>query len=138
MSAKPILGTWLHIRPQLTYHAEATIVGTSDGLEALRDAVNAALAEGAGKATVFASDGEGYNLAVQRTSTIAGLGAPTYLDEEARNLASMEREYLVRIDKASRQQEVDALQALRWCRANGNPHLDHPRIVSERKGDGHE
>jgi hypothetical protein len=113
---------WLHLRPQFTYHAEASIVGTRKGIEALRDAVEAALSGGEGEATVCASGGEGYGLTVRCSRTIAGLGKPTYLDEEARHLAYMERDYLVRTSKFELKQQREALEALRWCRQNGNPH----------------
>lgn len=113
---------WLHIRSQFTYHAEAVITGTRAGLSCLRDAVDAALESGTGTGNAFASDGEGYEIEVRRSSTVRGIGNPTYLDEEARSLAQLERDYLVRESKLRRKQEKEAYEALRWCRLNGNPH----------------
>jgi len=113
---------WLHVRGQFTYHAEATIRATKTGLLALLDAVQMALADGKGVAEVFASDGEGYELIVERSSTIAGIGKPTYANVEASALADMEKEFLVRESKMIREQNKEALIALAWCRANGNPH----------------
>ena len=113
---------WLHLRGQFTYHAEARIIGTRAGLEALRDAVTDALRDGKGEASVMASDGEGYGLEIVRSRTVSGLGKPTYLDQEARELAYYEREYLVRESKSRRKIEKEAFDALRWCRVNGDPH----------------
>ena len=113
---------WLHIRGQFTYHSEATIVGTKPGLIAIRAAIDQAINTGTGVVQVFATDGEGYDVEVRRSSTVAGLGKPTYADEEARNIAEHERAYLVRERKALRKQDKEALDALRWCRANGDPH----------------
>lgn len=113
---------WLHIRGQFTYHAEATIRATEAGLVALLDATQAAISDGKGVAEVFASDGEGYELIIERSSTISGIGKPTYADVEATALADMQREFLVRCDKLHRNQNREALAALAWCRANGNPH----------------
>lgn len=121
---------WLHIRGQFTYHAEATIRATEEGLLALLDAVQTAIAEGKGVAEVFASDGEGYELIVERSSTIAGIGEPTYADAEAAALAAMEKDFLLRESKLHRAKNKEALSALSWCLANGNPHIPPS---SERK-----
>ena len=51
----------LHIYPSACEHDEVTIIGTPDGLRALRDALTAAIERnGPKKAIVFANDGEGY------------------------------------------------------------------------------
>jgi hypothetical protein len=52
----------LHVYAAQQWHDEACIVGTRKGLEVLRDALNAALADADGVAAghVFANDGEGY------------------------------------------------------------------------------
>ena len=113
---------WLHVRGQFTYHAEATIRGTAEGLAALRQAIDDALREGRGEAEVFATDGEGYGITVDRMRTVASLGKPQYLDEIGRQLAEAERAHLVRYSKQYRAQQKEALAALRWCRANGDPH----------------
>jgi hypothetical protein len=125
---------WLHVRSQCTYHHEAEIVGTRSGLEALQCAVEEALGTGTGTAAACASDGEGYALRVRRTSTIAGLGRPTYLDEIGRELADMERNHLVHTSRAVEKQAKEALEALRWCRVNGNPHLPTPPVEGENRG----
>lgn len=93
---------WLHIRSQFTYHAEAEIRGTREGLTALRDAVNEALEGGVGEGRAYASDGEGYGLFIVRCATVSALGKPTYLNEEARQLAWHEAEYLTREEKHNR------------------------------------
>ena len=60
----------INLYPQFTYHDDAKIAGTREGLTLLRDAINAALdtAQKIGKAErvfeVFTSDGEGYQLSV--------------------------------------------------------------------------
>lgn len=113
---------WLHIRSQFTYHFEAEIRGTKAGLIALRSAVTAAIESQAGESDVFSSDGEGYRVNVHRVSTVANLGSPTYIDQEARELAYHERDFLIRQSKANRKFVREAEKALRWCRANGNPH----------------
>ena len=85
---------WLHIRGQFSYHCEAYIVGSRVGLTALRDAISAALADGDGEATAIANDGEGYAVTVRRTSRLRDMGAPPYIDELAREIAEIERNYL--------------------------------------------
>ena len=120
---------WLHIRSQFTWHAEATIKGTRAGLSELLRAVTEALEVGTGSSSAFSSDGEGYDIEVTRSSTIAGIGKPTYLDEEARALAHHEREFLVRTSKHNREIEKEAFAALRWCRANGDPHKEMPHAA---------
>ena len=73
----------LHIYGQHFYHSPATIRGNRQALEALRDAINMALAEKSGQATaaVCAADGEGYGVEVQRVNTMKNLGHPEYLHE---------------------------------------------------------
>ena len=114
---------WLHIRSQHTYHFEATIRGTQRGLEALKDALEIALQSGAATTYACASDGEGYEVHVARSSAVAGIGKPTYLDQEARELASREYAFLTRQYRNNRPIEKEAFEALAWCRANGNPHF---------------
>jgi len=121
---------WLHIRSQSTYHFEANIRGTRAGLLALRDAIDQALAKQVGTAPVFASDGEGYHVSVQRSRTVSGIGRPTYLDEEARELLEHERATLTRTARHNYPIEREAQEALRWCRANGDPHKV-PRLHRE-------
>ncbi len=83
---------WLHIYGQFSYHSEATVKGTKDGLTQLRDAIDAALATGRGEATVIASDGEGYRVEVISVSTHGELGSPEYVFEEGRRFMSEEAE----------------------------------------------
>jgi len=54
----------LHFRSPTRFDDIAAIVGDRKGLERLRDAVDVAIARGAGGALLFCSDGEGYALAV--------------------------------------------------------------------------
>lgn len=115
---------WLHIRSQSTYHDEAEIVGTKAGLEAALNAICVAIANRDGEASVFTNDGEGYRLSVRCSNRVRDLGEPFYVDEIARELANRERDFIVSNYKMIRKQDAEALKALRWCRANGDPHLD--------------
>lgn len=55
----------LHLYAQLQWHDEAYIVGNRQALESLRDAISKVLAsEGPELVDTFASDGEGYCVAV--------------------------------------------------------------------------
>jgi hypothetical protein len=85
---------WLHVRGQFTYHGEARIVGTRAGLAELQTAIGIALANGTADAFVAAADGEGYAVKVVRSSTVSGLGAPPYIDELAREVAVLERDWV--------------------------------------------
>lgn len=87
---------WVHVVPQFTWHGEARIVGTAKGLQALADAICAAMIKGTGTAEVFARDGEGYGLIVERTATVDGLGEPYYGNEVGRKLADHEHEFYAR------------------------------------------
>lgn len=93
---------WLHMHGQFSYHGEATIVGSRDGLTALRAALDKALADGQGEASVFATDGEIYHVIVRRSRTIRDMGEPPYLDEIARNIACAERGFIAKMDKHNR------------------------------------
>ncbi len=55
---------YLHIYAQSEWHGEAIIVGNRIALEALRDAIDNALATGYGAATAFVGDGEGFHALV--------------------------------------------------------------------------
>lgn len=83
---------WLHVYGQHTYHSEATIRGTVEGLTALRSAIDAAIADGTGAGRVIASDGEGYSVEVVRVSTHGQLGSPEYLYELHGRLMAEEAE----------------------------------------------
>ena len=85
---------WLHIRGQFSYHGEAYVVGSKAGLIALRDALNVAIEQGEGEATVYANDGEGYGVTVRRTSRVRDMGNPPYIDELAREMANFEVDYM--------------------------------------------
>jgi hypothetical protein len=59
----------LHIYPQYQWHCEAYIVGNTEALTELRDALNRAIESGKAETTgkkdgVFVSDGEGYDVVV--------------------------------------------------------------------------
>lgn len=90
---------WLHLRGQFTYHSEAHIVGSRAGLTALRDAINSALDSREATADVFASDGEGYQVLVRRSATIRDMGEPPYLDEIGRQIATFERDFVLKMEK---------------------------------------
>lgn len=70
---------FLHVYGQYCEHSEAVIRGTDAGLRALRDAIDAALAGSEAAAHLFATDGEGYTVKVQLSSTIGGVGTPEYI-----------------------------------------------------------
>jgi hypothetical protein len=57
---------WLHLYAQFHWHDEAHIAGTRKGIEALRDALTAALVnpDGVALASGFVNDGEGYFITV--------------------------------------------------------------------------
>lgn len=77
----------LHIYAQALWHDTAEIVGSRGGLEALRDAINAALAraDGASTEAVFAADGEGYCVLVALCDEQCDLRLP-YTDMESMGL----------------------------------------------------
>lgn len=89
---------WVHMHGQYTHHSEAHILATKEGLEALRDAIGAALSGGKGEATVYASDGEGYSVHIERVP-FSRLGEPPYLDTIARRLMDSEVETIRRFRK---------------------------------------
>lgn len=127
MSEAKYVPAWLHIKSQSRWHGSVIIRGTKAGLVALRDGLNAALDVGTSEASAFASDGEGYGIDIARCRTVSALGKPFYIDEAARDIASYERDQMIRHDKLIRTQNIEAIEALRWCRANGNPHVkDRP------------
>lgn len=76
---------WVHITSQFHEHGEAYVTGTREGLVALRDALDVALAKGDATAEVFATDGEGYGIVVRLSGTLSGLGEPVYFETLARN-----------------------------------------------------
>jgi hypothetical protein len=119
---------WLHIRSQTTYHDAATIFGTRAGLTALFKAVGQAIDARQGTAQAVATDGEGYSVEVRSSQTLRDLGPPTYLDQIAREIAQYERDCLIRSSKLLVKQDAESIAALRWCRANGNPHLSAPSL----------
>lgn len=55
----------LHVYGAPQWHSSVEIVGNSNALTVLRDAIDAALAEGSAKVSVMANDGEGYAIDVQ-------------------------------------------------------------------------
>lgn len=54
----------VHILPQTLWHSPACIIGNLEGLEAIRDLIESALANEHATAAVFADDGEGYRITV--------------------------------------------------------------------------
>lgn len=79
----------LHIYGQQHWHDSAVIVGTPSGLNALRDAIDAALADGKGIADTMTADGEGYSVVVLPANAPPENGEwpyPTpYVDEVAQD-----------------------------------------------------
>lgn len=75
----------LHIYPARSWHDPILIAGSSTGIEALRDACQAALDQGQhGSSEVFTGDGEGYLLLVAIRTSEAMKELPThYVDEVA-------------------------------------------------------
>lgn len=91
--------TYLNIYPQPAWHDPALIVGTTSGIEALRDACQRALDNGTSSAAdVLLGDGEGYSLLVAiQPSEIMPLLPTAYTedfaadhrDEAARRLGTL-------------------------------------------------
>ena len=71
---------WMHVLPQHYPHSHAVIRGNRKALEALRQAIDDALANKVAVANVFANDGEGYAIMVEEVNVLDALGAPFYLD----------------------------------------------------------
>lgn len=117
---------WLHIVSQCSYHQEAEIVGTRAGLTAVLFAVQSALKNGDGEALAFSADGEGYSIKASRRGGVSQIGKPVYLEQIAQGLVSGERDWLISHYRLIRKQDAEAMDALRWCRANGNPHRSEP------------
>lgn len=75
----------LHVYGQEAWHDEAFVVGDVAGLTALRDAIDAALRDGAAVTpVVFVNDGEGYQVVVAAVPDMSGVAVP-YHDEFARH-----------------------------------------------------
>lgn len=74
---------FLHIYGQYAPHCFATIRGTRQGLEALRDAIEDAIESGSGTASVIPSDGESYRVEIYRVGTLGALGSPEYIEDSA-------------------------------------------------------
>mgnify|MGYP000704624513 CR=1 FL=1 len=113
---------WLHIRPQNWSHDLVEMVGTSEGLEAAKAAIETAIQTKSGECCLYASDGEGYPLRIRRSSTLSGLGDPFYLDDVTDRMARSRMRELISHHRLIERQNSEAMEALRWCRANGNPH----------------
>lgn len=77
----------LHLYPQAFWHGDAALVGTRKGLEALRDALNEALAKDApASAEMFAADGEGYTVhVIPADPDLMGRTRCPYTDDVARD-----------------------------------------------------
>ncbi len=69
---------WMHVYGQYQWHAPATIRGNRRALQALRDAIDRAMKEGSGEASVFATDGEGYSVDVHCSEVLSVIGTPEY------------------------------------------------------------
>lgn len=75
----------LHVYGQSFWHCPLDVLGTKEGIEALRDACNVALADGYGEGYSRQADGEGYVIKVRRVDGWEALrGLPgAYVDELA-------------------------------------------------------
>lgn len=73
---------FLHVFPQHSWHSPATIRGNIAALKALRDAIDAAIEKGEASARAFATDGEGYEILIERCATMAHIGEPFYAMQE--------------------------------------------------------
>lgn len=104
----------LHIYPQEFEHCDATIIGTRNGLLALRDAITEALEKGNSEATLLQNDGEGYSLRLACASDQWMQAMPTsYLYQGARNWSETESAaFLAALDgrAASNKQPPDGIQ----------------------------
>lgn len=61
---------WLHIYGQYIWHDDVQIVGNTDAIVALRDALTESLEKGEAQVNdVFAGDGEGYGVTVRVTDS---------------------------------------------------------------------
>ena len=75
----------LHIYSQIMWHDPAYIVGTEEGLIALRNAIDGALARDVGVETSYVNDGEGFSIAIKKVDEVTAekLAVP-YLMAEAK------------------------------------------------------
>lgn len=73
MSRKPS-DPWLHLYGQYQWHSPSRIVGTRDGLLALKEAVARCLEDRRPfEMQAFASDGEGYQITVEEVPSVTAL-----------------------------------------------------------------
>ena len=70
----------VHLHGQPARHDDARIVANREGLLALRHAIDGALASGAAMVPVFASDGDGYTLHVERDDLLFEKAPDHYFD----------------------------------------------------------
>lgn len=87
---------WLHIYGQYMWHSPATIRGTKAGLEALREAVDKALAGDEGRESVIATDGEGYDVMVVMVNLVSAVGTPEYIIQSEDSAREREHNRAVR------------------------------------------
>lgn len=89
---------WLHVYAQYMWHSPATIRGTKAGLEALRAAIDRALAGDEGRASVMATDGEGYDVMISMVNLVSAVGTPEYLIHSEDSARQREHDRAVRQD----------------------------------------
>lgn len=77
----------VHIFGQFSWHDNACIVGTRAGLEKLRNAIDQALSNNRPECTgtVFADDGEGYNIIIKPEKEWSDIPTPYTWEEAADN-----------------------------------------------------
>lgn len=87
---------WLHVYGQYMWHSPATIRGTRAGLEAMRAAIDSALAGEEGRAHMMATDGEGYDLMIVMVNLVSAVGTPEYLIQSEDSAREREHNRAVR------------------------------------------
>lgn len=106
----------LHVYGQHFYHGPAMLRGNRQGLLELYMALRQALDTSHGVATVFAIDGEGYPLEIQRVNLQASMGEPEYL-------------YMLEWSQASAAREREERLRMSVHQATQNPVMDKMRVA---------
>ena len=118
-------GGALQLHPQHCWHSEATVRGDRKGLEALRDGITKALADGKASVLEFAGDGEGYSLHVVLMPDFdapkweAWRKEPPYYEMMAQLSIEAERDDWRRRAEASKQALLDLMSPNDVVRAEG-------------------
>lgn len=78
--------SFLHIYAQDTWHCEAFIIGNTEGLINLRNAIDSAIEKTKGKASCFVNDGEGFDVHVIKEDEFFNELVVPYTDIVAREI----------------------------------------------------